>query len=124
LANVQPAVGLHADAADWPIASADAVICINMIHIAPWEAAVGLMRGAARILPPGGVLFLYGPYRRDGRHTAPSNQAFDMSLRARNPAWGVRDLEAVAALAESQGFASPLIQEMPANNHSLIFHRI
>ena len=124
LANVQPVVGLHADAVDWPIASADAVICINMIHIAPWEAAVGLMRGAARILPPGGVLFLYGPYRRDGRHTAPSNQAFDMSLRARNPAWGVRDMEAVAALAESQGFASPLIQEMPANNHSLIFHRI
>ena len=122
-ANVRPAVGLHADASDWPITSADVVICINMIHIAPWEAAVGLMRGAGRILPPGGVLFLYGPYRQGGRHTAPSNAAFDQSLRARNPAWGVRDLEAVAALAASNGFGVPDIHEMPANNLALVFVR-
>jgi hypothetical protein len=99
------------------------VICINMIHIAPWTAAAGLMRGAAHVLSPGGVLYLYGPYRRDGRHTAPSNEAFDGSLRARNPSWGVRDLEAVVELAESHGFAPPVIDEMPANNLSLVFRR-
>ena len=75
-----------------------------MIHIAPWEAAVGLVRGAAALLPPDGVLYLYGPFRRDGRHTAPSNAAFDRSLREQNPDWGVRDLEAVAALAVAHGF--------------------
>ena len=101
----------------------DVVLCINLIHIAPWTAAVGLMRGAAGILPIGGVLFLYGPFRRNGCHTAPSNEAFDRDLRARNPAWGVRDLEAVAALAEAHGFAQPLIEEMAANNVSLIFQR-
>jgi SAM-dependent methyltransferase len=123
-ANILPAIALHADAADWPIASADAIICINMIHIAPWDAAMGLMRGAGRILPAGGPLFLYGPYRRGGQHTAPSNEAFDRSLRARNPAWGVRDLEAVAALAASCGFGAPAVHDMPANNLSLVFHRI
>jgi SAM-dependent methyltransferase len=122
-ANIRPAIELRADAADWPVASADVVICINMIHIAPWEAAVGLISGAGRILPAGGVLFLYGPYRRDGRHTAQSNEAFDRDLRARNPAWGVRDLEAVTALARSNGFGPPEIHEMPANNLSLIFRR-
>jgi hypothetical protein len=81
------------------------------------------MRGAAHVLSPGGVLYLYGPYRRDGRHTAPSNEAFDGSLRARNPSWGVRDLEAVVELAESHGFAPPVIDEMPANNLSLVFRR-
>jgi SAM-dependent methyltransferase len=123
LANVRPAVALDAVAAAWPVSRADAVICINMIHIAPWTAAAGLMRGAAHVLSPGGVLYLYGPYRRDGRHTAPSNEAFDGSLRARNPSWGVRDLEAVVELAESHGFAPPVIDEMPANNLSLVFRR-
>ena len=85
-----------------------------MIHIAPWAAAVGLVRGAAGVLPPGGILFLYGPYRRDGRHTAPSNAIFDESLRTRNSDWRVRDLEAVVALAEGHGFAQPLIEELPA----------
>jgi len=122
-ANVRPAVELHAGASEWPVASADAVLCINMIHIAPWEAAVGLMRGAGAILPPGGLLFLYGPYRREGRHTAPSNEAFDRDLRARNPAWGVRDLETVAALGEDSGFGPPAVHEMPANNLSLVFRR-
>ena len=77
LSNVRPAIALDAAAPDWPVERADVVICINMIHNAPWEAAVGLMRGAGRILAPAGVLFLYGPYRREGGHTAPSNAAFD-----------------------------------------------
>ena len=121
--NVLPAIALDASADPWPIQQTDAVICINMIHIAPWEAAIGLVRGATRLLPANGLLYLYGPYRRDGRHTAPSNEAFDRDLRTQNPNWGVRDLEAVAELAEENGFARPLIEEMPANNLSLIFHR-
>lgn len=123
LANVRAAIHLDVTAEMWPIAAADAVLCSNMIHIAPWAAAVGLMRGAGRILPPGGVLYLYGPYKRGGRHTAPSNEAFDASLRAHNPEWGVRDLEAVADLAAAQGFAAPVVVRMPANNLSLVFRR-
>lgn len=123
LPNIRPALVLDAAAAVWPIASADVVVCINMIHIAPWSAAIGLVRGAARVLPPGGLLFLYGPYRRGGRHTAPSNEAFDQDLRARNPQWGVRDLEAVADLASEVGFAPPLVEPMPANNLSVLFRR-
>jgi hypothetical protein len=121
LVNVRPAVALDAAAEDWPIARADAVVCINMIHISPWQAAVGLIRGAARLLPAGGPLFLYGPYRRAGVATAPSNLAFDRDLRARNPAWGLRALEDVAALAAAHGFGPPLVTEMPANNLSLVF---
>jgi len=94
-------------------------VCINMIHIAPWSAAEALMRGAGRALPAGGVLFLYGPYRRAGRHTAPSNEAFDRDLRQRNPKWGVRDLEQVAELAAGSGLNLSRIIEMPANNLSL-----
>jgi SAM-dependent methyltransferase len=123
LANVRPALALDATAADWPVARADAVICINMIHIASWQAAEGLIRGAGRIVPKDGVLFLYGPYRQHGAHTAPSNAAFDADLRRENPAWGVRDLDAVAALAEAQGFGAPLVVPMPANNFSLVFRR-
>ena len=124
LPNVRPALALDATAQPWPIAAADVVLCCNMIHIAPWEAAVGLVNGAARVLPPGGILFLYGPFKREGRHTAPSNEAFDRDfLRARNPAWGVRDLEAVAALAQEAGFAPPLVELMPANNLSVVFRR-
>ena len=121
--NVLPAMALDASADPWPIQRADAVICINMIHIAPWEAAIGLMRGAARLLPAGAPLYLYGAYRRDGRHTAPSNEAFDRGLRLQNPKWGVRDLDAVAELAGAQGFGEPIIEEMPANNLSLVFRR-
>jgi SAM-dependent methyltransferase len=123
LANVRPAIALDATSPQWPVESADAVVCINMIHIAPWGAAEGLVRGAARILPPGGVLYFYGPFRRDGGHTAPSNEAFDQQLRRSNPAWGVRDLEAVAALAAASGFDAPVIEPMPANNLSLVFRR-
>lgn len=123
LPNIRPAMALDAADETWPIKHADAVICINMVHISPWSSAIGLVHGAARVLPAGGLLFLYGPYRRDGRHTAPSNEAFDADLRRRNPAWGVRDLEAVASLAADAGFASPLIEPMPANNLCLLFRR-
>ncbi len=107
----------------WPIARADAVVCINLIHIAPWSAAEGLIAGAARVLPTDGVLYLYGPYRRDGRHTSPSNAEFDESLRSRNPDWGVRDVEAVTALAEREGLELSELVEMPANNLSVVFAR-
>lgn len=121
--NVLPAIALDAAAESWPIRRADVVICINMIHIAPWGAAVGLMRGAARLLPVGGLLYLYGPFRRDGRHTAPSNEAFDRSLRDRDASWGVRDLEEVVKLAVLEGFHEPAIEQMPANNLSVVFNR-
>ncbi len=124
LSNLRAAVALDAAAADWPIRHADAVLCINMIHIAPWAAAQGLMRGAARVLPPQGLLYLYGPFSREGRHTAPSNASFDQDLRQRDPVWGVRALEDVAALAAAAGFAPPLIEQMPANNLSLVFRRL
>lgn len=124
IANIRPALALDATSTTWPIAHADVVLCFNMIHIAPWEAAVGLVRGAGRVLAAGGLLFLYGPFKREGRHTAPSNETFDRDfLKARNPAWGVRDLEAVTALAAKAGFAAPVIEEMPANNLSVIFRR-
>ncbi|HET7155443.1 MAG TPA: DUF938 domain-containing protein [Hyphomicrobiaceae bacterium] len=123
LQNVRPAIAVDAAAGSWPISAADAVLCINMIHIAPWDAAAGLMRGAAALLRPVGMLYLYGPFRRDGAHTAPSNEAFDRSLRQQNPEWGVRDLEAVTALAQAHGFAEPIIEAMPANNLSLVFRK-
>ena len=123
LTNIRPALALDAASDAWPIDHADVVVCINMIHISPWASTIGLVRGAARVLPPGGLLFLYGPYRRDGRHTAPSNEAFDADLRRRNADWGVRDLEAVAALAATAGFGAPTITPMPANNLSVLFRR-
>jgi hypothetical protein len=123
LTNVAPAIELDVIQSVSPSIDVHAVICINMIHIAPWGATVGLMRNAATLLPSGGLLYLYGPYRRNGEHTAPSNAAFDADLRARNPAWGVRDLEAVARLAADHGFSAPAIEAMPANNLSLFFRR-
>jgi SAM-dependent methyltransferase len=124
LPNMRAPLALDVTAAPWPINYADAVTCINMIHIAPWEATLGLVAGAARIIPPGGLLFLYGPYKRAGQHTAPSNADFDASLRERDAQWGVRDLETVAAEATAMGFAAPMIEAMPANNLSLIFRRL
>jgi len=124
LANLRRALAIDAASAPWPIEAADAVLCINMVHIAPWSAACGLIAGAERILSPGGLLYLYGPFQRDGRHTAPSNEAFDRDLRARDPAWGVRAIEAVAALAAAAGFSPPLVEEMPASNLSLSFRRL
>ena len=124
LANIRPAVALDAASAIWPIVRADVIVCINMIHIAPWQAAEGLIRGAARTLNQGGYLYLYGPYRRDGQHTSPGNAAFDESLRAENSQWGIRDLEAVIALTTAAGLSAPEIISMPANNLSLFFHRL
>ena len=122
--NVRKPILLDASQSVWPIASADGIICINMVHISPWEATLGLIKGAAAILPPASPLYLYGPYIREGFATAPSNQAFDRSLRDRNPTWGLRDLEAVAAMAQSVGFSAPVITEMPANNLSVVFRRV
>jgi hypothetical protein len=122
--NVRAPMALDVSEPVWPIASADGIICINMIHISPWEATPGLMRGAAAILPPGSPLYLYGPYLREGVATAPSNQAFDRSLRDRNSDWGLRNLEVVATTAYSAGFSEPVITEMPANNLSVVFRRV
>ncbi|MFH5925703.1 class I SAM-dependent methyltransferase [Roseomonas xinghualingensis] len=121
--NLLPALRLDAAVANWPVVQADAVLCINMVHIAPWEAALGLLRGAAAVLPPGAPLILYGPYHWKGRHTAPSNEAFDADLRARNPAWGVREVETIAEAALARGFTGPEIRQMPANNLMLLFRR-
>lgn len=123
LVNLLPAIPLDARAAPWPVATAAAILCINMVHISPWASTVGLMRGAGRLLARGAPLYLYGAYRRAGVETAPSNAAFDQSLRARNPEWGVRDLEAVAAEAEKNGLALDRVVEMPANNLSVVFRR-
>lgn len=122
--TVRPPLALDAAASAWPVATADAVLCINMIHIAPWSATEGLVAGAARLLPAGGLLFLYGPYKRDGRHTAPSNAAFDASLRARDPTWGVRDLGDVSAFAAKAGFNLAEVVAMPANNLSVSFTKV
>ncbi len=122
-ARVAPALELDVTARVWPVSRADFVLCVNMIHISPWEATLGLLSGSAKLLPTGGVLVLYGPYRRFGAHTASSNADFDASLRARDPRWGVRDLEAVAAEAERAGFALDEVVAMPANNFSVVFRR-
>jgi hypothetical protein len=122
-ANLLPALRLDAASPEWPIASADAILCINMVHISPWTAALGLLDGAARLLGVGAPLILYGAYRRADVSTAPSNEAFDASLRARNPEWGLRKLEDVAAEAERRGFALEDVVEMPANNLVVVFRR-
>lgn len=123
-ANVLPPVMLDAAADRWPVATADAILCINMIHISPWRATQGLFRGASKLLSEESPLYLYGPYRRAGVVTAPSNEAFDESLKARNPEWGLRDLETVTALAREEGFSAPAVTEMPANNLSVVFRRL
>jgi Protein of unknown function (DUF938) len=122
--NVRAPIVLDASQSPWPIASADGIICINMVHISPWDATVGLIAGAAATLPPGSPLYLYGPYKREGFATVPSNETFDRNLRDRNRAWGLRDLEAVAAIAQSAGFSVPTVTETPANNLSVVFRRI
>lgn len=121
LANVRPPLAIDVTARDWGVDRADAILAVNLIHIAPWEATLGLLDGAARLLPPGGLLYLYGPYALDGAHTAPSNAAFDASLKARDPRWGVRDLEEVVAQAQARGLAHASTVPMPANNLSLLF---
>jgi SAM-dependent methyltransferase len=123
LPNLKAPLTLDARAESWPLARAEAVVSINMIHIAPWASAEGLMAGARRLLAPGGMLYLYGPFKENGAHTAPSNAAFDASLRARDPQWGVRDRDEVAALAQRNGLALVERVAMPANNLSLVFQR-
>jgi SAM-dependent methyltransferase len=122
LTNVRPPIAFDVGE-PWPLARADAIVCINMVHISPWEATRALIEGAGRMLPQDGVLFLYGPYRRFGRQTAVSNEAFDASLRATDPEWGVRDLEAVEEVAVAAGLRLEDIVEMPANNLSLVFRK-
>ena len=122
-ARILPPLHLDASAAEWPIVRADAIIAINMIHIAPVAAYKGLLAGAARMLPAGGPLFLYGPFKRNGAHTAPTNRAFDESLRSRNPEWGVRDLDELAVEATAIGLDLDEVVEMPANNLSVVFRQ-
>jgi hypothetical protein len=137
--NLFPAIALDTQTPLWPVEQQPspeelsgldlqekpirAIVNINMIHISPWSACLGLMAGAGRILPPGGMLYLYGPYKQQGQHTAPSNAAFDESLQMQDPEWGVRDLEAVIAAAAEEGFSLVKTVAMPANNLSVVFCR-
>lgn len=127
LENVLPPLPIDAAIRPWalngPGDGLDAIYCANMIHIAPWEAAVGLLAEAGRLLRPGGPLVLYGPFQRGGQHTAPSNVDFDASLRSRNPAWGVRDLDEVAAVAAPEGLTLDEVIPMPANNLTVVLRR-
>ena len=124
LRNVHPPLALDVHQQEWRVPDdIDAVLCINMIHIAPWSATPALLAGARRVLRAGGprLLILYGPYKEGGLHTTPSNEAFDASLRARNPDWGVRDLGAVTTLAAEHGFRHSAIVRLPANNLLVVF---
>ena len=129
--RIHQATALDVCAKDWHLGqnqkgwppNFDAVVNINMIHISPWAATLGLMEGAGQVLRPGGVLVLYGPFKKNGQHTAPSNADFDASLRSRNPVWGVRDRDEVAAIARAQGLTLRTEIAMPANNLSLVFER-
>lgn len=123
LPNLRPPLLLDASAPAWPIERADALLCINMVHISPWEATVGLLRQSAKLLPVGGPLVLYGPYFQQGVETAPSNLAFDESLRSRDSRWGLRPLEEVVGLAESHGLDLEAVHSMPANNLTLLFRQ-
>ena len=123
LPNVLRPLELDVGKLPWPVAAFDALVCINLIHIAPWTATTALFAGAEFALREAGPVYLYGPYRVQGRHTAPSNQVFDRALRAHNPEWGVRDLEAVVQLADEHGFDLVETAAMPANNLSVLFQR-
>jgi hypothetical protein len=123
LPNLREPLALDVTQADWPVERADAIVCINMLHISPWAATAGLMTGAGRLLAAGAPLVVYGPFRQAGVPTAPSNEAFDQSLKARDPAWGLRDVDAVAAEAAGQAVALEEIVAMPANNLTLVFRR-
>jgi hypothetical protein len=119
--TMNPPLELNAQSASWPIDQAAAIVCINMIHISPWASCLGLMAGAGRILPNGGTLFLYGPFKIKNRHTAESNAAFDQSLQSQNPEWGVRNLKDVVKVAAAEGLQFHQTVNMPANNVSVIF---
>ncbi|WP_310487289.1 DUF938 domain-containing protein [Chamaesiphon sp. VAR_69_metabat_338] len=131
--NMYPPLDLDASSAQWSIESGSvpfgdliqqpiiAIVNINMIHIAPKSAYLGLFAGANRILPIGGILYLYGPFKQGGVHTAPSNAAFDESLRSQNPEWGIRDLAEITAVAQSHNLELQKVYPMPANNLSVVF---
>jgi SAM-dependent methyltransferase len=119
--NVASPLLLDVEREPWPVAHADAILNINMVHIAPWSAAEALFRGAARVLPEAGLLYMYGPFKRGGRHTAPSNERFDERLRGEDSRWGVRDVDDLQRVASAVGFAPAEVVEMPANNLSLVF---
>lgn len=123
LGNLCPPLRIDVTADDWGAPSFDGIYCANMVHIAPWECAVGLVAGAGRHLADGGTLALYGPYRVGGAHTAPSNEAFDQGLRSRDASWGVRDMEAMIELAGRVGIDFVERVPMPANNQTLIFRK-
>lgn len=123
LANIASPLALDAAATDWPIDRADAMLCINMVHISPWAATLGLLAGAARLLAPGAPLILYGPYVEPDVPTAESNVAFDASLRARDPAWGLRHTDDLKAAATAAGLTFAERRAMPANNLMLLFRR-
>lgn len=120
--NLQPASYFNVLGDIFP-ESTDAILAINLIHIAPWQVAKTLIEKAGSTLKTGGILFLYGPYQQNGNHTSESNAAFDISLKSRNPDWGIRHMEDITLLAEKNGFSEPTIIPMPANNFSLIFKR-
>jgi hypothetical protein len=123
--NLHPPLDIDAREPDWAIAKKklplSAIVNINMIHISPWESCLGLMGGASRLLSVGGILYLYGPFKQGGKHTAPSNEAFDLSLQSQNREWGVRNLEDVVAVANAQGLELVETVSMPANNLSVVF---
>jgi SAM-dependent methyltransferase len=123
LPNLLPPIELDAGAPRWPVVQADAVVCINMVHISPPAATEGLVRGAASLLAGGAPLIVYGPYIEDGVETAPSNLAFDADLKARDPAWGLRRAEWLDDLARGHGFERRLRVAMPANNLALVYRR-
>ena len=121
--NFLPAVRLDAGVAEWPKGPFDAVFSANVIHISPWSVGVGLIDGASRMLAPGGLLILYGPFRLSGKFTAESNAAFDARLRGDDPSWGVRDVDDIQREAAARGFLAPRVVPMPANNHVMVFGR-
>ena len=119
--NILPPLQINVTNEAWGMDSVDVILCINMIHIAPWEACFGLFQGTQSILSEGGLLYFYGPFKQQGKHSAPSNESFDLWLRAQNPRWGVRDLEAVIDIAQKHNFHLQQVIPMPANNLSVLF---
>ncbi|MBL44639.1 MAG: SAM-dependent methyltransferase [Sphingomonadaceae bacterium] len=123
LANLRPAIALDAAAGEWPVEQADAILCVNMVHISPWQATVGLFEGAGRVLASGAPLILYGPFLEADVDPAPSNLAFDESLKTRDPAWGLRNVADLDALAEARNLNRTAHHEMPANNLVLVYRK-
>lgn len=124
LKNIEEPIVLDAERFDWNISDVAAILCINMVHISPWEATIGLFRNAIKLLPVGSPLYIYGPFIREGFVTAESNLAFEASLKSRNLQWGIRRVDEMDALAEKSGLERDLLIEMPANNLSLVYRKL